>query len=85
MKLFMLILTEGILLTLIGTVFGFVAAHAGFVWMGTLVKGFQGDGLFFVNDEYYVLAGSFAVGIFAAIIPAVMAYRSGISETLSKG
>ena len=40
--------------------------------------------MFFVSDEYYVMLGSLAVGIFASIIPAILAYKSDISETLSK-
>ena len=83
-KIFVLILTEGFVLTVIGSAFGFGLAHLGFGVLSSSVEQFQPDSLFFVNEEYYVMLGSFAVGIFASIIPAFLAYKSDISETLSK-
>lgn len=83
-KIFVLILTEGLVLTLIGSIVGFGMAHSGFYLMSGMMEQIQVTGLFFVDEEYYVMLGSLAVGIFASIIPAVMAYRSAISETLSK-
>jgi putative ABC transport system permease protein len=84
MKIFVLILTEGFVLTIIGSVFGFGLAHLGFGILAGSLEQFQPQSLFFVNDEYYVMLGSFAVGIFASIIPAFLAYKSDISETLAK-
>lgn len=83
-KIFILILTEGFILTVIGSAFGFGLAHLGFGILAGSVEQFQPDGLFFVNEEYYVMLGSFVVGIFASIIPAFLAYKSDISETLAK-
>ncbi|WP_425392688.1 ABC transporter permease [Ekhidna sp.] len=84
MKIFMLILTEGIVLTLIGSAFGFGLAHLGFAILADSMEQIQTSGMFFVNDEYKVMLGSLSVGIFASIIPAFLAYKSDISETLSK-
>ncbi len=84
LKIFVLILTEGFILTLIGNVFGFGLAHLGFAILADSMEQIQTTGMFFVNDEYKVLLGSFGVGIFASIIPAIFAYKSDISETLSK-
>ncbi|NQZ78837.1 MAG: ABC transporter permease [Ekhidna sp.] len=83
-RIFFLILTEGFVLTLVGTFFGFLLAHAGFVSLVAFMDQVQSSGIMFVQEEYYVMIGSFAVGIFAAIIPAFLAYKSDISETLSK-
>lgn len=83
-KIFILILTEGFVLTLMGSVLGFGLAHLGFGILAGSVNQFQPDGLFFTDEEYYVMLGSFTVGIFASIIPAFLAYKSDISETLSK-
>jgi putative ABC transport system permease protein len=83
--IFLLILVEGFVLTLIGSMFGFTLAHAGFEVLGASVGQFNASGLFFVEEEYYVFAGSIVVGIFASLIPAIIAYRSDISKTLSKG
>ncbi|WP_462247788.1 ABC transporter permease [Ekhidna sp.] len=83
-KIFLLILTEGIVLTIIGSLCGFGLAHLGFGVLVNSMEQIQTSGLFFVEDEYYVMLGSLAVGIFASIIPAFLAYKSDISETLSK-
>lgn len=84
LKIFLLILLEGIILTIIGSLFGFLLAHVGFQVLTQSMEKIQGDGMFFVKEEYYVMLGSFLVGIFASIIPAFLAYKSDISETLSK-
>ncbi|WP_436517608.1 ABC transporter permease [Ekhidna sp. To15] len=83
-KIFLLILTEGIVLTIIGSLCGFGLAHLGFGILVNSMEQIQTSGMFFVSDEYYVMLGSLAVGIFASIIPAFLAYKSDISETLSK-
>ncbi|GAB4246147.1 MAG: ABC transporter permease [Ekhidna sp.] len=84
LKIFTLIMMEGFLLTLVGGLFGFFLAHGGFYLLSNSMEQLQPNGMFFVEDEYYVMAGSALVGIFASIIPAVLAYRSDISETLAK-
>lgn len=84
LKIFNLILTEGIILTIIGTLFGLGIAHIGFALLADSLEEIQADGMFFVEEEYYVMLGSFVVGIFASIIPALLAYKADISETLSK-
>lgn len=84
LKVFLLILTEGVVLTIIGSLLGFGLAHIGFAILAASIDQIQNSGLFFVQEEYKVMLGSFTVGIFASIIPALLAYRSNISETLSK-
>ncbi len=83
-KIFRLILAEGLVLTIIGSLFGFGLAHFGFWILGFSVEQIANMEAFFVNEEYFVLAGSFIVGIFASIVPAALAYNSDISETLSR-
>lgn len=83
-SIFRLIMTEGMILTLTGSLAGFAMAHLGFVLFGQATAEIQGSGFFFVMEEYYVAAGSLGVGIFASIIPALMAYQDDISKTLSK-
>lgn len=85
LHIFTHVLLEGMMLTIGGTFFGFVLAHAGFQSLGLISESMQTDGLFFVIQEIDVLIGSFAMGIISAIVPAVMAYRSDISKTLAKG
>ena len=85
LKIFSLIIAEGFVLTILGSVFGFGLAHFGFEILGTAIDQVQAQGLFFVDSEYYVFGGSMIVGTFASVIPAIMAYRADISETLAKG
>lgn len=85
MKIFVMILIEGLTLTIVGSFFGFLLAHFGFGMLGASIDQFQASSLFFVDEEYYVFGGSLIVGIFASLIPAAMAYRADISETLAKG
>ncbi|MEP5611077.1 MAG: FtsX-like permease family protein [Cyclobacteriaceae bacterium] len=84
-KIFVMILIEGLILTVIGSFFGFGLAHFGFGMLGVSVEQFEASALFFVEDEYLVFGGSMIVGIFASLIPAILAYRADISETLAKG
>lgn len=83
-KIFLLILVEGVLLSLIGSFFGFCLAHFGYYLLILFAEQNQLDHFLFFQEEYYVLVGSLLVGIFASIIPAAMAYRFNISKTLSK-
>jgi len=84
-KIFVLILIEGLILTIIGSFFGFGLAHFGFGMLGVSVDQFDASALFFVEEEYIVFGGSMIVGIFASLIPAILAYRADISETLARG
>ena len=83
-KVFFMILIEGGILTLLGSAIGFVFAHGGFLIIGTFI-GSQVSPMFYVESEFFVLLGSLIVGIFASLIPAFMAYRADISETLAMG
>jgi putative ABC transport system permease protein len=84
-KVFFLVLFEGIMLTLAGSLLGLLLAHIGFFILVANMAGLQTDGLFFVNQEWLVLAASLMIGIFASVVPAIMAYRTPISDTLAKG
>lgn len=83
-KIFRLILLEGLLLSLIGSVIGFCLAHFGYYLLIVFTQQNQLAQFLFIHEEYYVLVGSLLVGIFASIIPAAMAYRFNISKTLSR-
>lgn len=85
LQVFVHVLLEGIILTCLGILLGFGMAHGGFLLMGQWVPALQVDGLFFVEGEGRVLLGSFAVGCLSALVPALLAYRADISQTLAKG
>ncbi|MEM6644054.1 MAG: FtsX-like permease family protein [Bacteroidota bacterium] len=83
-KVFMLILFEGMLLTLFGSLLGFTLAHFGFSLLGNASEQIDTTFLYFVSEEVKVLTGSLLVGFLSSILPALMAYRTDISETLAK-
>lgn len=82
-RIFLMILTEGLIITFCGTLLGFLFSHLGYYVLIEKIGGNSG-GLKFIGEELSILLGSCMVGIFASIIPAVLAYRSNISETLAK-
>jgi len=85
-QLFQIIIFEGILLTLAGTVIGIALGHLILQFIGAYQESSQArlSGLIFLGTEIYLFVAGLAIGIFAAIIPAVQAYRSNISKILSK-
>jgi len=85
-KLFLIVIAEGMMLTFAGTLAGILLGHATLQLIGHFQESSQArlSGLVFLNSEIYLLAAGLAIGIFAAIIPAIQAYKSNISEILSK-
>ncbi|WP_448635499.1 ABC transporter permease [Pedobacter panaciterrae] len=85
-KLFLIVITEGIMLTLAGTIIGIALGHLALEFIGSNQESSQArlTGLILLGDEAYLFAAGLAIGIFASIIPAVQAYRSNISKILSK-
>lgn len=85
-QLFQIVIFEGILLTLAGTLTGITLGHLVLEFIGANQEISQArlTGLLFLNNEIYLFAAGIAIGIFAAIIPAMQAYRANISKILSK-
>lgn len=85
-KLFSLIILEGLILTLIGTIIGVALGHGILQLIGSYQESSQAkmNGLLFINEEFYLLAAGLMIGIVAAIIPAIQAYRADISKILAK-
>ena len=85
-KLFVIVIAEGIILTLAGTVVGLALGHFALQLIGSYQESSQAKltGFLFLNEEIYLFVAGLAIGIFAAIIPAIQAYRSDISRILSK-
>ncbi len=85
-KLFLIIIAEGIMLTLAGTLLGILLGHLVLEFIGSNQESSQAQlsGFVLLFDEIYLFAGGIAIGIFAGIIPAMQAYRSNISKILSK-
>ena len=84
-KLFVIIISEGILLTIVGTLLGIAVGHLALELIGSNQDSSQArlSGFVLLWDEIYLFVAGIAIGIFAAIIPAIQAYRANISKILA--
>ena len=84
-KLFIIVILEGLLLTIAGTIIGIALGHLTLEMIGNY-QDTQAKltGSIFITSELYLLLTGLGIGIFAAVIPAVQAYRSNISKILAK-
>lgn len=84
--IFAMIVLEGTLLTTLGSLAGVLlghgALHAIGYWQGSPQA--RMDGLVFLPEEGLLLAVGLFIGFVAALLPAIQAYRTDISETMSK-
>lgn len=86
--LFFLIITEGVLLAIAGFLIGMVLSHSGMQILAGNMKDayrYSFSGWPFLNQEWYLLFGALVIGFLAAVIPAIQAARTDISETLAQG
>ena len=87
LKLFVHVILEGVIITALGGLLGFVFGH---VLIEFLAKYYEKSeeigitGFTFVGEELLVLLVSVGVGVLAALIPAINAYQTDISKVLAK-
>jgi putative ABC transport system permease protein len=87
-KLMMLLLFEGVLLSLIGAALGIAAGHALTELLGralTQARQVSVTGLTWVPAELWLIALALGVGVIAALLPAWHAYRTDVAATLARG
>jgi putative ABC transport system permease protein len=86
-KLFIHVILEGVLITILGGLLGFLLGHS---LVEILVSFYEKSeeigitGMVVVPNEFTVLLLSVSVGIIAALIPALNAYRTDISKVLAQ-
>ncbi len=86
--LFLLIILEGLIIAILGYCIGMLLSHVGMQLLsGYLTEEYRYEftGGLFLKEEGYMFLVALAIGFLAAIIPAIMAFRTNISETLSEG
>lgn len=85
-KLFVIVILEGLMLTLAGTLIGICLGHLAVQLIGNYQESNQAKltGFLWLNTEFYLLAAGLGIGILAAIIPALRAYSANISKILAK-
>ncbi len=87
-KLFLLVILEGLLLAFIGYIIGVALSHVGMELLAGVMKDsyrYTFTGWTFMKEEVYLFFGALAIGFIAALIPAVQAANTDISETLGRG
>ncbi len=87
LKIFALVLLEGIMLAILGFGLGFVTAHLlAEMLAGQLQAEYHYDftGFIFLKSELWVFLITLGIGFVSALVPALMIMRTNISKTLSK-
>ncbi|MEZ4958479.1 MAG: ABC transporter permease [Saprospiraceae bacterium] len=86
--LFQLIILEGLLLAVMGYALGIFLSHVGMAFLANFMEDsfrYSFSGWRFLREEIWLLGGALAVGFVAALLPALQAGRTDISETLAEG
>lgn len=86
-KLLLLLLTEGLLLALAGALLGWVLGHAAVDVLGRLLSDDQNLNLsawVVAPEEAWLALVAIGVGLLAALLPAMRAYRTDIATTLAR-
>ncbi len=79
------ILFEGLMITGFGVITGFLLGHIIILIVFEQLLGRSSGLIAFVPGEELLFIACIAIGIFASVIPAVMAYKTDISKTLAQG
>jgi putative ABC transport system permease protein len=85
--LFALVLLQGVLLASLGALIGIALGHLAAQGLGmwfNITQQMAFTGLTWVKEEFWLIAVAIGVGIIAAILPALRAYRTDIASTLAK-
>jgi len=81
------VILEGVLLALLGTLFGLILGHGAAELLGMFFgesRGLAISGFFFSPDELWLVALAVVIGVIASVLPAIQAYRTDIARTLSQ-
>ena len=85
-KLFGMIILEGLLLAVLGYVFGILLGRAGLFFLSEIMENtyrYTFDSFDLLREEIGLFGIALTVGFLAALLPAISAYRTDISQTLS--
>ncbi|HPQ22066.1 MAG TPA: FtsX-like permease family protein, partial [Saprospiraceae bacterium] len=86
-KLFTLVILEGLIISIIGFLIGIILSHLGMYFAGNFMEKdfrYSFNAFSFIKEEFLLALASLAIGLISAIIPAIQASNTEINETLSK-
>jgi len=81
------VLTEGLLITMLGTAMGLALGHLTVSLLATFSSGLSGlalTGSVWYEEELWLIGIALLVGVVASISPALQAYRTDIARTLAE-
>lgn len=84
-NIFSIIILEGLIISFIGSVLGFICGHLIVYILSPLISEKTGvyiTGLVFNIFELYLVSGTIILGIIVSIIPAIKAYRTDVATNL---
>jgi putative ABC transport system permease protein len=87
-KLFLMIISEGMWIAILGLLLGLAAGHLGMNLAGSILeKGYkyQFTGWLWIPEEVWIIAGALLVGLLAALLPALQGSRTDLHRTLAEG
>lgn len=87
MKLGVLIILEGLMIAVIGYIFGILISHLAVEYLSDYMQDayrYSLTGKIWLQEETWLFGGCLLVGLISAIIPAILAIRTDISETLAR-
>ncbi|MFN3918187.1 MAG: ABC transporter permease [Flavobacteriales bacterium] len=87
LTVFVAVLTEGVVLSMLGYILGFLVSHFGMQALGGyLSKSYNYDfeAWIILPQEGIIFALAIAIGLVSSLLPAIKAYKTDISTTLSQ-
>lgn len=87
-KIFFLIITEGLMVTMMGYFSGVLMGHMAVFFMASSLEAtykYTFSAWYFADQEWHLIIAAIAIGIGASVIPALQAYGTDISKTLTRG
>lgn len=85
-KIIAMITLEGLIISLLGFILGIIAGHITMAWLAGQLQNtyhYLFTSKIFLIEELYLLVPSLVIGLFTAILPAILSYRNDISKTLA--
>lgn len=84
-QIFNHVLIEGLMITSLGCISGLLFAHSIIAILASNLNDFNLDWRYFAPNEGWVILACVAIGFISSLIPAILAFKTNISNTLSKG